>query len=86
MTAYQTQTKGKLALLRFMLDRAKEPSSWRGLILVLSGALGVAIEPALALHIISAGVSIAGLVGILTADKPDEPATPAPSELGASAE
>ena len=62
---------------RFMLERAQEPSSWRGAILVLSGVAGVAIEPALALHIISAGVSIAGLIGILTADKPDEPAAPA---------
>jgi len=59
---------------RFLLARAQEPSSWRGAILVLSGVVGVAIEPALALHIISAGVSVAGLIGILTADKPaDEP-------------
>lgn len=73
MTVYQTPTppKSKVALWRFMLDRAQEPSSWRGLILALSGIAGIAIEPALALHIISAGVSIAGLVGILTADKPD---------------
>lgn len=64
------------AVARFMLARAQEPSSWRGAILVLSGVVGVTIEPALALHIISAGVSIAGLVGILTADKPEAEPTP----------
>lgn len=76
--AAQTPKTSAKAFLRFVLERAQEPSSWRGLILCLSGVAGVAIEPALALHIISAGVSIAGLIGILTADKPDEqPVAPA---------
>jgi hypothetical protein len=70
--AAQTSKNALKAVGRFILDRAQEASSWRGAILVLSGVAGVAIEPALALHIISAGVSIAGLIGILTADKPDD--------------
>jgi hypothetical protein len=69
----QTSRTSLKAFLRFMLARAQEPSSWRGAILALSGVAGIAIEPALALHIISAGVSIAGLIGILTADKVEEP-------------
>lgn len=72
MAAPNTTLSSLKALGRFILARAQEPSSWRGLILALSGIAGIAIEPALALHIISAGVSIAGLVGILTADKPDD--------------
>lgn len=69
MTVPQKQTK--TSVWRFLLARAQEPSSWRGAILVLSGVVGVTIEPALALQIVSVGVSVAGLIGILTADKPE---------------
>ena len=73
MGAQTTKTSLK-AFFRFVLARAQEPSSWRGLILAASGVVGITIDPALALHIISAGVSIAGLIGILTADAPSDDA------------
>lgn len=52
----------------YILDRIKEPSTWRGFFLVL-GAIGVPIAPELADAIIATALSLSGLVGILTADK-----------------
>lgn len=52
---------------QYILDRAKEPSTWRGAILFLT-AIGVPIAPQLAEAIVTAGLGIAGLVGILTPD------------------
>jgi hypothetical protein len=54
---------------QFILDRLNEPSTWRGIILILTSA-GVNIAPAMADAIIGAGIGICGLVGVLTADKP----------------
>ena len=51
----------------YILARAKEPSTWRGLILLLT-AVGVPIAPAMAEAIISAGLALAGLVGVVTQD------------------
>jgi hypothetical protein len=52
---------------QYILDRAREPSTWRGAILFLT-AIGVPIAPQLAEAIVTAGLGIAGLVGILTPD------------------
>lgn len=52
----------------YILDRAKEPSTWRGIILFLT-AIGVPVAPALADSIITFGLGLAGLVGVVTADK-----------------
>ena len=52
----------------YLLDRAREPSTWRGIILVLTAA-GVPIAPAMAESIISVGLAIAGLIGAVTPDK-----------------
>jgi hypothetical protein len=50
---------------QYILDRAKEPSTWRGAILFLS-AMGVPIAPALAEHIVTVGLAVAGIVGMVT--------------------
>ena len=55
---------------QYILDRAREPSTWRGAILFLT-AIGVPIAPQLAEAIVTAGLGIAGLVGILTPDRRD---------------
>lgn len=55
-------------MLNFILDRTKEPSSWRGVSLFLT-ALGIYIEPALYTQITTVGVGIAGLIGMFTKDK-----------------
>ena len=52
----------------YILARAKEPSTWRGIVLMLT-ALGVPVAPAMADSIIAAGIAIAGLVGAVTPDK-----------------
>lgn len=53
---------------RYILERAKEPSTWRGLILLLTAA-GVPIAPGLAEAIITTGLALAGLVGVVSPDK-----------------
>ncbi len=52
----------------YLLARAKEPSTWRGAILFLT-AIGLPIAPALAESIISVGLAVAGLVGVVAPDK-----------------
>lgn len=49
----------------YILDRAREPSTWRGLTLLLT-AMGVPLAPALSEAIITAGLAIAGLIGVAT--------------------
>lgn len=55
---------------QYILDRVREPSTWRGAILFLT-AIGVPIAPQLAEAIVTAGLGIAGLVGVLTPDHRD---------------
>lgn len=52
----------------YIINRAKEASTWRGIILLLT-AVGVPIAPAMADAIVSIGLALAGAVGVLTADK-----------------
>ena len=52
----------------YILDRAKEASTWRGIILVLTAA-GVPIAPGMSDAIVSVGLALAGLVGVFTSDK-----------------
>lgn len=52
----------------YLIARAKEPSTWRGLILILTAA-GVPIAPEMQTAIISAGLALAGIIGAITPDK-----------------
>ena len=52
----------------YILERMKEPSTWRGLTLLLT-ALGVPLAPGLSDAIIAAGLGIAGLIGAVMPDK-----------------
>ena len=52
----------------YILERVKEASTWRGIILLLTAA-GVPIAPALADSIITVGLAIAGIIGVVTPDK-----------------
>ena len=52
----------------YIISRAKEPSTWRGLILILT-AIGVPIAPGMGEAVVSAGLALAGLLGVVTADK-----------------
>jgi len=52
----------------YILARAKEPSSWRGLFLILT-AIGVPVAPEMANAIITIGLGIAGAIGVAAPDK-----------------
>lgn len=54
----------------YFLERAKEPSTWRGAILFLT-AIGVPIAPAMTEAIVTAGLGLAGLIGMITSDNRD---------------
>lgn len=53
---------------QWLIDRAKERSTWLGITTLLSAA-GVALSPEQAEAIILAGVAIAGVIAAFTADK-----------------
>ncbi len=53
---------------QYIINRAKEASTWRGIILILT-AVGVPVAPAMAEAIVSVGLALAGAVGVFTADK-----------------
>ncbi len=50
---------------KYMRERLKEPSTWRGLIL-LATACGAPIAPAMSEAIILLGLALAGGVGVVT--------------------
>lgn len=52
----------------YLLERMREPSTWRGIIMLLT-AIGVPVAPAMADAIISVGLAVAGLIGVATPDK-----------------
>ena len=53
---------------QYILERLKEPSTWRGIIMLLTAA-GIPIAPEMQKVIISAGLALAGLIGAVTPDK-----------------
>ena len=56
------------ALKSYLLARAKEPSTWRGAVMVAT-AMGVSISPDKQEAIVTIGLALAGIVGVVTADK-----------------
>ena len=56
------------AAKEFLLEQFSEPSTWRGLINIMT-ASGIAIKPELMEPIITVGVLVNGLVGVLTKDR-----------------
>lgn len=57
-----------LEIKNYIKDRLQEPSTWRGIILLLT-ALGVPIAPAMSEAIMCLGLALAGGLGILLPDK-----------------
>lgn len=58
-------------MIRYIINRLSERSTWLGLIALLT-ACGATVEPALSEYIISAGVGIAGAIGVITKDKEEK--------------
>lgn len=50
---------------KYLLERASEPSTWRGISLFLT-AFGIYVDPALFQQITTVGLSVVGLIGIAT--------------------
>ena len=55
--------------MKYIVERLKEASTWRGVIMLLT-SVGVGISPELVAPIVSVGTGLAGLVGVFTTDKP----------------
>lgn len=53
---------------KYILNRLREPSTWRGLVLFVT-ALGVPVRPELMEPIIATGLAVTGLIGVVTQDK-----------------
>ena len=56
------------AIIGFIKERSVEPSTWRGLVNILTAA-GIVIEPSFVEPIIALGLGLSGLIGALTKDK-----------------
>lgn len=54
--------------MKYIVDRLKEPSSWRGLVMIAT-AFGVAVNPDLVAAIVSTGTGLAGVIGFAFKDK-----------------
>lgn len=54
--------------MNWLLNRLKEPSTWRGLVWLLT-ALGVSLSPESWQYLTTAGMALAGLIGCLTTEK-----------------
>lgn len=53
--------------MKYLIERLKEPSTWRGLIMVATG-LGAGWSPESQTLIVSTGVALAGVVGTILPD------------------
>lgn len=49
----------------YIIARAKEPSTWRGFLLFLT-AVGIPVAPELASNIVTFGLGLAGIVGVVS--------------------
>ena len=54
--------------MNYIVDRLKEPSSWRGLVMIAT-AFGVTVNPDLLPSIIAVGTGLAGFIGFVSKDK-----------------
>ncbi len=52
---------------QMILERCREASSWRGLIMVIT-AFGVSLSPETMDYIIAAGTGVSGLIGMFVQD------------------
>ena len=52
----------------YLLERLKEPSTWRGITAFLT-AVGVVLSPEQINAVVSAGLALMGVLGVFTKDK-----------------
>jgi uncharacterized membrane protein len=54
--------------MNWLIERLKEPSTWRGIVMLVTG-FGLALSSEMQEQIITVGISLTGLIGMLTSDK-----------------
>lgn len=59
-------------MMTWLLKRLQEPSTWRGIVWLLT-VFGVSLKPEAWEYIMTIGMAIAGLLGVLSADTSPEP-------------
>jgi hypothetical protein len=59
----------------WLLRRLREPSTWRGIVWLLT-ALGVTLDPMAWEYIMTIGMAVAGLLGVLLSESPHVPNPP----------
>ncbi len=57
--------------MRYLLNRAREASTWCGLVLILTAA-GLTLTPEQADGIIAAGMAVAGAIGAFLPDRKNQ--------------
>ena len=57
-----------MKILDYIMDRLQEPSTWRGLVFVISAA-GITLEPSKANAIAAAGMALVGAINIFRKEK-----------------
>ena len=55
-------------MIQYLIERAQEASTWRGITL-LATAAGANLAPELTNAIVTFGIGLAGLLGVVTKDK-----------------
>jgi len=50
-------------------DRLKEPSTWRGLLMIATGGASAAVPPDLIMQVVTTGLTLSGVVGAATKGK-----------------
>lgn len=71
---------GGAAAVSWLLRRLREPSTWRGLVWLATVA-GLSLRPDQAEAIVTAGMALAGLLGVFTGDEPKNVSALPPMEL-----
>ncbi|MBM7346103.1 hypothetical protein [Pantoea coffeiphila] len=54
--------------MNYLINRLKEASTWRGIILVFAGVFGWQMPPGIQETVIAGGVALAGVVGAVVPD------------------
>jgi hypothetical protein len=57
------------SFIYWVIDRLDEPSTWRGIIMLITGVTGFALDEEHTQAVIAAGISIVGLIGMFSRDK-----------------
>jgi hypothetical protein len=57
------------SIVQWMIDRLKEASTWRGIIMLITGITGFTVDEQHTQAIIAAGIALVGMIGIFAKDK-----------------